>query len=129
VPVRHRNTIQPQLADHPLRSRPHGRISTTRPETHQNLIHTDKEHTSPNPGGCQRRHITGPSLEVRGKMASISELLCDEKDKRQEAKSSSNRHYGGGRDRTDDLLLAKQALSQLSYAPKPKSQGYGPGRI
>ena len=24
---------------------------------------------------------------------------------------------GGGRDRTDDLLLAKQALSQLSYAP------------
>ena len=26
--------------------------------------------------------------------------------------------YGGGeRDRTDDLLLAKQALSQLSYTP------------
>ena len=24
---------------------------------------------------------------------------------------------GGGRDRTDDLLLAKQALSQLSYGP------------
>jgi hypothetical protein len=24
---------------------------------------------------------------------------------------------GGKRDRTDDLLLAKQALSQLSYAP------------
>ena len=24
---------------------------------------------------------------------------------------------GGGRDRTDDLLLAKQALSRLSYAP------------
>jgi hypothetical protein len=27
--------------------------------------------------------------------------------------------YGGGeRDRTDDLLLAKQALSQLSYTPR-----------
>ena len=26
---------------------------------------------------------------------------------------------GGKRDRTDDLLLAKQALSQLSYAPYP----------
>ena len=26
-------------------------------------------------------------------------------------------HYGGGRDRTDDPLLAKQVLSQLSYAP------------
>ena len=25
---------------------------------------------------------------------------------------------GGDRDRTDDLLLAKQALSQLSYAPR-----------
>ena len=25
---------------------------------------------------------------------------------------------GGGRDRTDDLLLAKQTLSQLSYTPK-----------
>ena len=25
---------------------------------------------------------------------------------------------GGKRDRTDDLLLAKQVLSQLSYAPK-----------
>ena len=28
--------------------------------------------------------------------------------------------YGGERDRTDDLLLAKQALSQLSYAPETK---------
>ena len=30
-------------------------------------------------------------------------------------------HYmtnGGKRDRTDDLLIAKQVLSQLSYAPK-----------
>ncbi len=27
---------------------------------------------------------------------------------------------GGKRDRTDDLLLAKQALSQLSYAPGKK---------
>ena len=26
---------------------------------------------------------------------------------------------GAGRDRTDDILLAKQALSQLSYGPKP----------
>lgn len=36
-------------------------------------------------------------------------------------------HGGGGRDRTDDPLLAKQVLSQLSYAPKrhnhPTNQG------
>jgi hypothetical protein len=39
---------------------------------------------------------------------------------------------GGERDRTDDLLLAKQALSQLSYTPSlraaPPKAG-GPGRI
>jgi hypothetical protein len=30
----------------------------------------------------------------------------------------SHQFGGGGRDRTDDLMLAKHALSQLSYAPK-----------
>lgn len=32
---------------------------------------------------------------------------------------SPDGHGGGGRDRTDDPLLAKQVLSQLSYAPIP----------
>ena len=39
---------------------------------------------------------------------------------------------GGRRDRTDDLLLAKQALSQLSYAPNGNNaiaKLGGPGRI
>jgi hypothetical protein len=37
---------------------------------------------------------------------------------------------GGERDRTDDLLLAKQALSQLSYTPGRRAEEYGgPGRI
>ncbi len=31
---------------------------------------------------------------------------------------------GARRDRTDDLLLAKQALSQLSYGPAPVSGGW-----
>ena len=35
---------------------------------------------------------------------------------------------GGKRDRTDDLLLAKQALSQLSYAPVT-TEVIGPGRF
>ena len=34
---------------------------------------------------------------------------------------------GAGRDRTDDLLLAKQALSQLSYGPKSYPFVVGPG--
>lgn len=29
----------------------------------------------------------------------------------------SAKHGGDGRDRTDDLMLAKQLLSQLSYVP------------
>ena len=38
--------------------------------------------------------------------------------------------FGGGfgganRDRTDDLLLAKQALSQLSYGPVPRVPDIG----
>ena len=45
---------------------------------------------------------------------------------------------GARRDRTDDLLLAKQALSQLSYGPAPVSEELwcpakagigGPGKI
>jgi|LUMM01.1.fsa_nt_gb hypothetical protein len=37
---------------------------------------------------------------------------------------------GGDRDRTDDLLLAKQALSQLSYTPLLfRASSYGPSWI
>ncbi len=50
--------------------------------------------------------------------------------------SDVNLFGGGERDRTDDLLLAKQALSQLSYTPKVYniSKLYaitmvGPGRL
>ena len=40
---------------------------------------------------------------------------------------------GAGRNRTDDLLLAKQALSQLSYGPvlngtHPSAKNGGPGQ-
>ena len=34
--------------------------------------------------------------------------------------------YGASRDRTGDLLLAKQALSQLSYGPVSTSLGHHP---
>ena len=37
---------------------------------------------------------------------------------------------GAGRDRTDDILLAKQTLSQLSYGPVPfLERMVGPGRL
>ena len=35
---------------------------------------------------------------------------------------------GAGRNRTDDLLRAKQALSQLSYSPRIKAVPLEPGR-
>ena len=34
-------------------------------------------------------------------------------------KTAGRKAGGANRDRTDDLLLAKQALSQLSYGPEP----------
>ena len=37
---------------------------------------------------------------------------------------------GAGRNRTDDILLAKQTLSQLSYGPVPfPEEVVGPGRL
>ena len=53
----------------------------------------------------------------------------DQKQKRHAPRVQSLAWPGGGRDRTDDLLLAKQALSQLSYAPAVtrNPSGHRPG--
>ncbi len=42
------------------------------------------------------------------------------------ARTNPRRFGGAGRDRTDDLLLAKQALSQLSYSPLKASYSVDP---
>ena len=44
-------------------------------------------------------------------------LKSPEASKLKSARFQTLRIGGGERDRTDDLLLAKQALSQLSYTP------------
>ena len=49
-------------------------------------------------------------LKARSKQTPVRLLLI-----------SLDRGGGGERDRTDDLLLAKQALSQLSYTPLDKA--------
>jgi hypothetical protein len=42
------------------------------------------------------------------------------------SRSSEGAKAGGARrDRTDDLMLAKHALSQLSYGPKPENEVIG----
>ncbi len=60
----------------------------------------------------------------------MNDLFCPTKNK---MSSDTLYFYGGGeRDRTDDLLRARQALSQLSYTPEilvlifPSRDG-GPG--
>ena len=50
----------------------------------------------------------------------------------EQPETSGNTAGGARRNRTDDLLLAKQALSQLSYGPALRHQRSGiggPGKI
>ena len=78
---------------------------------------------SPN---TRRRHATEPSQQCqRAETApdGAEGQSCQADAWRGLNSTFPMRHGGGGeRDRTDDLLLAKQALSQLSYAPKPESR-------
>jgi hypothetical protein len=49
------------------------------------------------------------ALKPRGSITDAKRFLCERAEKQPPG--------GARRDRTDDLLLAKQALSQLSYGP------------
>ena len=105
----------------------------TRPETHQNLIHSDKEHARPSgnaPRGRHRRRPTCPDSTI----APNSRLPCDTANSPATACNSSDQPcrstapdmptsptWWRRSDRTDDPLLAKQVLSQLSYAPNSSS--------
>ena len=125
----------PKDRPHPVRH-----ATKARPETHQNLIYPDKDHPPacaggrPHGGGavngiaqCQPR-IPVPSNE-RPATASATPnrlLLRDtasashrsHQSPRHRAARSNPGHGGGDRTRTDDPLLAKQVLSQLSYTPE-----------
>ncbi len=57
----------------------------------------------------------------RGASAPLSRLATNDA-------SHHARGGGGDRNRTDDLLLAKQALSQLSYTPTALSEAQSPSR-
>ena len=67
----------------------------------------------------------------RGKLAlSLSGLLSFHRRVTLLSARHQHSHGGDGRDRTDDLMLAKQPLSQLSYVPErisllQESQGDG----
>jgi hypothetical protein len=125
----------------------------TRPQTHQNLIHTDKEQHDPRP--CGPDHDGNRLFPALGGSRSIpmDYLLCDDLRCRSLAcGTSSTRHRrgkasppatrrrprlrpgGGERVRTDDPLLAKQVLSQLSYTPisrqrRQATDGFASGMV
>ena len=71
----------------------------------------------------QKRITINHQTYSQCKRAEISDLLHKKQQKKlrpivQFKMLKPNQHAGGGeRVRTDDLLLAKQVLSQLSYAP------------
>ena len=104
----------------------------TRPETQQNLIHTDKEQhdrhqddrsngTKTPVGRIAQAHVhtelehsaiqtknSSPAVPPERRGTGAHRLMTN-------ARGGDN--GGDNRDRTDDPLLAKQVLSQLSYAP------------
>ena len=105
--------------------------SHTRPETHQNLIHPDKEQRTPNrrTNGVPTR--PGPLAQMHAHTDfGHSAIQSPMSRKPPETKTLEDPHSlgangrpgGDDRDRTDDPLLAKQVLSQLSYAPTPHHQ-------
>ena len=87
----------------------------TRPETHQNLIHPDKEQSptilikGDNTASRQTRNIPFQIHRNPDPFASP---------RSSQSLPQHQNNGGGDRDRTDDPLLAKQVLSQLSYTPK-----------
>ena len=114
-----------------------GSTRHTRPETHQNHIHTEKEHIrTPHDVTNTGRSNGSTAFQARNATAqynrqehsvpdSPSHRTLDFHDTvstRRSAPRAPDRVAFGGddRDRTDDPLLAKQVLSQLSYAPNPE---------
>src|SRR3954451_455465 len=80
-----------------------------RPQTRIDLLFTmsDITHDATHPGSAREVMFRG-RLERRF----VSRPLC----------RSSIPSGGARRDRTDDLMLAKHALSQLSYGPVPEDE-------
>ena len=112
---------------HPARWRPPRRRSNTsgqtreqaRPETHQNLIHPDKDQRlQPETPTASQFH---PEFQAQNHQCRFLSLLRDTVQPTQHLNPNQDRG-GGDRTRTDDPLLAKQVLSQLSYTPQTQER-------
>jgi hypothetical protein len=87
---------------------------TARPETHQNLIHNSKEQMPGQPPPGSARHHQPSQKPLRSEVTPAIAEYAIFSATRPPRQWQGN---GGERVRTDDPLLAKQVLSQLSYTP------------
>jgi hypothetical protein len=91
-----------------------------RPETHQNLIHPDKDrHLHRRRQRHRNSFLTyagaEPSMPITFASPRYNPTISPPDPQIQD-------RGGGDRTRTDDPLLAKQVLSQLSYTPKSSAR-------
>ena len=106
--------------------------TTARPATHQNLIHPDKDHITAPLHAAPRQHPTRST--AKPVHSTVTRHALSRSGQRYqpiwpEASADLARDIsrsGGDRTRTDDPLLAKQVLSQLSYAPSPRASSQAP---
>ncbi len=124
----------PRTGSHPTGQKPH-RTASQRPGPVR-LGHIHKfalpfnQHPPRNPGAAGAGHARPAAPEPERNLSSPNASLGDRMPEVRTSKIGSVADLwrrsltgGGERDRTDDLLLAKQALSQLSYTPAPEDRG------
>ena len=96
-------------------------------KTHQNLIHNpQRTHTLQAPSAKPRQPAVIQPLKPEPWLSMTPQPQQTSSAQTPKGQTPKGQAPGGGRDRTDDLLLAKQALSQLSYAPIPAPAGTRP---
>ena len=133
--ILHTQMIRSRSQKAPSKRRSRVSARSNRFRSQQNTLHHVKDHLSSAEGRRQETSISwllaSPMCLNRGRLCRgpVLGLLhrawrfrSSRSDELSLVAPNRLRRFGGGeRDRTDDLLLAKQALSQLSYTPGPAS--------
>ena len=89
-----------------------GRSSSLRTTADRSPLHDVRQHASP------RSKIAAKRIQMHGRDTASLHDAGDPASSNRGSNCAAPLRFGGARrNRTDDLLLAKQALSQLSYGP------------
>ena len=78
---------------------------------------------------CASAHDMPKPMPIDHVRNNTARLYAGQANRRRRAKACLLKPGGAGRARTDDLLLAKQALSRLSYGPCPGTSAPRRGRM